>query len=100
MSRPGLVIVGSGPAALSAARAFRDHDRQTPVTMLSADRYPPYARPPLTKDYLRGESDVRTLCRWPSPAWYADNAVELRLGTPVAEVDAGRRQVRLSPTAR
>ena len=98
MSRPGLVIVGSGPAALSAARAFRDHDRQTPVTMLSADRYPPYARPPLTKDYLRGESGPDDL-PLVEPGWYADTGVELRLRTLVAGVDPGLRQIRLSDTS-
>ena len=55
--------------------------------MLSADRYPPYARPPLTKDYLRGESGPDDL-PLAEPAWYADHGVELRLGTRVAGVDA------------
>ena len=98
MTTPGLVIVGGGPAALSAARAFREHDQQTPVTMLSADRYPPYARPPLTKDYLRGESGPDDL-PLVEPDWYAENGVDLRLGTRVAGVDPGRRQVRLADSS-
>jgi 2-polyprenyl-6-methoxyphenol hydroxylase-like FAD-dependent oxidoreductase len=40
MSAPGLVIVGSGPGGLAAARAFRDADHDTAVTMVTADRYP------------------------------------------------------------
>ena len=59
--------------------------------MLSADRYPPYARPPLTKDYLRGESGPDEL-PLVEPDWYAEHGVELRLGTRVAGVDARRRQ--------
>ena len=57
MSDPGLIIVGSGPAGVSAAEAFRRHSAESPVRILTADSAPPYARPPLSKEFLRGETD-------------------------------------------
>jgi 3-phenylpropionate/trans-cinnamate dioxygenase ferredoxin reductase subunit len=48
-----LVIIGGGPAGLEAARAFRGVDAEGEVTLVSADEYLPYQRPPLSKDFLR-----------------------------------------------
>ncbi len=95
MSGPQLIIVGSGPAGLAAARAFRERDRSTPVVMITADRHPAYERPPLTKDYLRGESERDEL--WlVEPSWYGEQVVDLRLDTRVTGVDARARQVLLA----
>ena len=47
---------------------------------------PPYQRPPLTKEYLRGEMGRDGL--WiEDPEWYTDNGVELRLATRVKALD-------------
>jgi NAD(P)H-nitrite reductase large subunit len=74
MSEAGLVVVGSGPAGVSAAEAFRRHRVDSPVRILTADPAPPYARPPLSKEFLRGETDDVAL----HPAqWYAENRIEL-----------------------
>ena len=95
MSAAGLVIVGSGPGGLAAARAFRKADPNTPVTMVTADPHPPYNRPPLTKDYLRGESSVDEL--WlEDPGWYGEHDVDLRLGTVVEHLDFGEQVVGLA----
>jgi 3-phenylpropionate/trans-cinnamate dioxygenase ferredoxin reductase subunit len=95
MTGEPLVIVGGGPAGLSAARSFREHDQQTPVVLLSADQHPPYARPPLTKDYLRGESTAEEL-PLESLSWYDEHQVDLRLDTRVEAVDPATRSVRLA----
>lgn len=94
MTGEPLVIVGGGPAGLSAARSFREHDQQTPVVLLTSDQHPPYARPPLTKDYLRGESSADELPLEPL-SWYGEHHVDLRLDTPVEAVDAAARSVLL-----
>ena len=52
MSQPGIIVVGSGPAGVSAAEAFRRHHAETPVRIFTADPAIPYARPPLSKDNL------------------------------------------------
>jgi 3-phenylpropionate/trans-cinnamate dioxygenase ferredoxin reductase subunit len=74
MSEAGLVVVGSGPTGVSAAEAFRRHRVDSAVRILTADPAPPYARPPLSKEFLRGETDDVAL----HPAqWYAENRIEL-----------------------
>jgi len=74
MSDPGLIIVGSGPAGVSAAEAFRRHKAEPPVRILTADSALPYERPPLSKEFLRGETDDVAL----HPAdWYAEQRVDL-----------------------
>lgn len=90
-----LLIVGGGPAGLGVARGYREAGGTGRVVLVGADEHPPYARPPLTKDYLRGESDADSL-PLVDQDWYAEQAVELRLGTPATAVDATRRIVALS----
>ncbi|BBZ27405.1 ferredoxin reductase [Mycolicibacterium madagascariense] len=90
MSGSGLLIVGSGPGGVSAAEAFREHDRDSPVRILTADPEPPYARPPLSKDYLRGETDDV----WLHPAdWYAERGIDLSSGVEVSAIDPGAHTV-------
>ena len=95
VQRSGLVIVGSGPAGLAAARSYREHGGDRSVTMITADIHPPYARPPLTKDYLRGESEVDDLWLVPD-GWFDANDVSLRLGDPVLELDRATRRLLLA----
>jgi 3-phenylpropionate/trans-cinnamate dioxygenase ferredoxin reductase subunit len=88
-----LVVVGGGPAGHSAVQAFRQSGGVGPVVMLSHDTAPPYNRPPLSKDYLRGESDVSAL-PLEEPEFYSDNGIELRLSETVDELDTADRVVR------
>jgi 3-phenylpropionate/trans-cinnamate dioxygenase ferredoxin reductase subunit len=87
-----LVIVGGGPAGFAAARAYRETGGRARVTMLTSEPYSPYNRPPLTKEYLRGEMSRKDL-PLESDGWYEENAVELRFVTSVAELDRERQVV-------
>ena len=87
-----LVIVGGGPAGFSTARAYRETGGRARVTILTSEPYAPYNRPPLTKEYLRGELSREDL-PLQSEGWYEDNDVELRLVTSVAALDRERRVV-------
>ncbi|MDT5266862.1 MAG: 3-phenylpropionate/trans-cinnamate dioxygenase ferredoxin reductase component [Mycobacterium sp.] len=84
MDEPGFIVIGSGPGGVSAADAFRHHNRELPVRILTADPEPPYARPPLSKDYLRCDTDDV----WLHPAhWYAERSIDLRLAAEVVAID-------------
>lgn len=82
----GIVIVGGGPAAQSAAAAYREAGGEAAVTILAAELELPYERPPLTKEYLRGESSRGDLVLEPA-AWYREREIEVELGTAVAALD-------------
>jgi 3-phenylpropionate/trans-cinnamate dioxygenase ferredoxin reductase component len=72
-----LVIAGGGPAALATARAYRQAGGDGDVTLVTPEAALPYNRPPLSKDFLRGESDDADLPIEP-PEWYADHGVTVR----------------------
>lgn len=90
MTEPGLIIVGSGPAGVAAAESFREHDADTPVRIFTADVDLPYARPPLSKEYLRGQTDDVAL----HPAqWFDDRAIQLIDGPAVDRLSLGEHAV-------
>ncbi len=91
----GLVVVGGGPAAFAAAAAYREAGGGGHVRVVSADNDPPYNRPSLTKDYLRGEAEEVELSL-EAPAFYAEREIELTLSTCVERLHSGRHTVDLS----
>lgn len=88
-----IVIVGGGPAAQAAASSYREAGGAGAVTILAREDDAPYERPPLTKDFLRGESGREAL-PLADPGWYAERAIELRTGVEVAELDLGAGEAR------
>lgn len=88
-----LVIVGGGPAGFSAARAYRDSGGEGEMVILAAEEFPPYERPPLTKEFLRGESALGDL-PIEGEDFYRENEIELRLSTEAEVLDTERRVVR------
>lgn len=87
-----LVIVGGGPAGLAAARSYRAEGGRGQVEILTSEDFPPYRRPPLTKEYLRGELSQEEL-PMEQLEWYEKNGVKLRLSTSVHAIDVDRRLV-------
>jgi 3-phenylpropionate/trans-cinnamate dioxygenase ferredoxin reductase subunit len=86
------VIVGAGLAGASAAQTLRAEWVTGSITLIGHEQHPPYNRPPLSKQRLVG-GDYELLVK---PAdWYAENGVELRLGTVVRSIDAKAHTVSL-----
>ena len=56
-----LIIVGGGLAGLRTAEALRARGHGGGLTLVAAEPYAPYDRPPLSKAFLRGESDDTTI---------------------------------------
>jgi len=52
----GVVIVGSGLGGYSLAREFRKLDRETPVTVVTADGGESYSKPMLSNAFAQGKS--------------------------------------------
>jgi pyridine nucleotide-disulfide oxidoreductase len=90
MASAGLVVIGSGPAGVSAAEAFRQHNPQVPVRIVTEDAAAPYSRPPLSKEYLRGDdSDINL-----HPAdWFDNHAIALMSNSTVCDIDISGKTV-------
>src|SRR5690349_18408913 len=78
MREVALLVCGGGPAALSAARGYRDAGGEGEVLVVSDDELRPYARPPLSKDYVRGDARAEDL-PLEDEEWYTAQGVELLL---------------------
>lgn len=88
-----LVIVGGGAGGLSVARSYRDAGGPAEVILLAEEGVAPYQRPPLSKDFLRGETDRDEL--WlEQPGWYEEQRITLRPARAQA-LDPTARQLRL-----
>ena len=91
MSVPrSIVVVGGGLAATRTVEELRRLGVGSAVTVVGAEPYLPYDRPPLSKDVLRGERDEPLL-----RADWSDLDVELRLGTRAVALHAAERTVLL-----
>jgi 3-phenylpropionate/trans-cinnamate dioxygenase ferredoxin reductase subunit len=89
------VIVGAGMAGGKAVETLRDEGFDGRVVLVGAEPERPYERPPLSKDYLRGEQE-RAKVYLQEEGWYAEHDVELRTGVTVERLDLAQRSVVLT----
>ncbi|HEY1852963.1 MAG TPA: FAD-dependent oxidoreductase [Solirubrobacterales bacterium] len=82
----GIAIVGGGPAAHAAAASYREAGGELPLRILAAEVELPYERPPLTKEYLRGEIGRGELFLGGS-GWYREHGVEVETNAEICELD-------------
>lgn len=92
------VVVGGGLAALRGAEQLRRSDADAEIVMFSEETSPPYDRPPLSKEYLRGDWDLEriTLAKGDT---LTEQRIDLRLGTRVDAIDRAAHTVRLADGA-
>ena len=88
------VIVGASLAGGGAAAALRQEGFDERVVLIGAEPQSPYERPPLSKDYLRGESSFEQALVQP-PDFYGENGIETRFGVRATRVDAAEKVVEL-----
>jgi len=90
----GVVIVGSGLAAVSVLDGLKEAGYTGHVTMIGEERHYPYDRPPLSKDVLlKTGAESGILLREQDSFDTAD--VELRRGRSVTAIDTDLRCVKL-----
>ena len=87
----GIVVVGASLAGLRGAEALRRAGYGGPLTLVGAEPYRPYDRPPLSKHVLVGELDADAT-RLPE---LAPLRARWRLGSPAVALDRGSRTIRL-----
>ena len=94
MSDQTFVIVGASLAGAKAAIELREAGFSGRVLLIGRESELPYERPPLSKDYLRGESERDELFV-EGDSFYNEKQIELLLGHTVTTIDPGRREVQL-----
>jgi 3-phenylpropionate/trans-cinnamate dioxygenase ferredoxin reductase subunit len=90
---PGaIVVVGASLAGATAVTALRQRGYEGRLTLLGAEEDPPYERPPLSKELLRGEQTLEDALVRPA-AWYEEHDVDVRFGTRAVQLDVHGREV-------
>ncbi|WP_174966415.1 NAD(P)/FAD-dependent oxidoreductase [Pandoraea nosoerga] len=94
MSKQRTVIIGAGQAGGTVAANLRQLGYDGEITVIGAEDWPPYERPPLSKTLLQGKIETeRTYIR--PPAFYAEQDIELITGRQVLEVNRSQRLLQL-----
>jgi 3-phenylpropionate/trans-cinnamate dioxygenase ferredoxin reductase component len=84
------VVVGASLCGATAVATLRAEGFDGRIVLIGAEELPPYERPPLSKEYLRGEDPLERILVRP-PEWYAEHDIEARFGTIVAQLDLAER---------
>src|SRR5215212_1879556 len=88
------VIVGAALAGAKAAEALRAEGFEGRIVLVGEEPELPYERPPLSKDYLRGESE-REKARVHEAGFYESHDIELLVGRRAVRLDAAERAIHL-----
>jgi 3-phenylpropionate/trans-cinnamate dioxygenase ferredoxin reductase subunit len=89
------VIVGASLAGAKAAETLRSEGFDGRVVLVGDEAVRPYERPPLSKEYLRGEKGFDDAAVH-SADFYAEQDIDLRGSTLVSALDPSAHQVTLS----
>jgi 3-phenylpropionate/trans-cinnamate dioxygenase ferredoxin reductase subunit len=93
------ILVGASLAGAKAAETLRAEGFDGRLVLVGAEAARPYERPPLSKDYLRGEVG-REKVYVHDERFYADRDIELRLGRTAVALDTARHDVTLADGGR
>ena len=88
------VIVGASLAGAKAAETLREEGFDGRVVLVGAEEERPYERPPLSKDYLRGEVG-REKVYVHDEGFYAVHDIEPRLGRTALSLDTANSRLEL-----
>jgi 3-phenylpropionate/trans-cinnamate dioxygenase ferredoxin reductase subunit len=87
------VIVGAALTGAKAAEALREEGFDGRIVLIGAEAERPYERPPLSKDYLRGEAEERPYVH--EEGYYDEQNIELRTSTRVESLDVAASELTL-----
>jgi len=87
------IIVGASLAGAKAAEELRERGFDGEIVLIGSEPERPYERPPLTKDYLRGESEGAPFVH--EEDFYAQHEITLLTGTTVAAIDPNHGSITL-----
>jgi 3-phenylpropionate/trans-cinnamate dioxygenase ferredoxin reductase component len=88
------LLIGGGLATGKCVEELRKRGADGSIVVVGREPEPPYERPPLSKEYMRGEAKREDAYVNP-PEWYEENGVELLTKTNVMSFDPGERTAKL-----
>ncbi len=94
MGQRTFVIVGASLAGAKAAEELRTRGFDGRLVLIGCEPERPYERPPLSKDYLRGESEREEVYVHPE-GFYAEHDIELLIETTVTAIDPNGSRITL-----
>ncbi len=89
------LLIGGGLASSQAAKQLRAKDSDGGITLVGQERRVPYDRPPLSKEFLRGEKSVQNLLFDPE-SYYHEQRIDLVLGVTVSRLDPSTKTATLA----
>ena len=87
------VIVGAGLAGAKAAETLREEGFDGRLILIGEEPERPYERPPLSKEYLRAETEEKPFVH--ERGFYAENDIELWTSTRVTGIEPGLNELLL-----
>jgi 3-phenylpropionate/trans-cinnamate dioxygenase ferredoxin reductase subunit len=81
-------------ASAHCAAELRRRGADGSILLVGREPEPPYERPPISKEYLRGDAG-RPDAYVNEPSWYEENGVELLTGRNVLSLDAAARAAKV-----
>jgi 3-phenylpropionate/trans-cinnamate dioxygenase ferredoxin reductase component len=94
MTEQRFIIVGASLAGAKAAQELRERGFEGQLVLVGSESEVPYERPPLTKDYLRGESE-REKAYVHDRDFYGEHNIELLSGVTATKIDPDASRVTL-----
>ena len=89
------VLIGGGLASATAAENIRKYDLKGGILIVGSEKHLPYHRPPLSKEYLRGDAKAEDVLPVQTEDWYAQNEVTLLTGTKATGANTKTKTVTL-----
>lgn len=85
------MILGSGTAAVNAAKAIRERNKMCSIVMITNEHGLPYNRPMLTKNMFAGFDNGQIAIY--DEKWYEDNDIYIVSGKQIEKIDTEKREV-------
>jgi len=87
-----ILIIGGGQAAAYASKEIRSIDNVSDVTIICEEKYLPYERPPLSKDYILEKVAFNDLLFFPEN-FYLENNIKFIASTKITKVDFDNKKI-------
>ena len=89
------LLIGGGMASAHCAAELRRRGAEGSILLVGREPEPPYERPPISKEYLRGDAGREDAHVNGGRSWYEENEVELLTGKNVMGLDLETRTAKI-----